>query len=196
MGAYGSPETYPYPKDAQNQSKASKTPKPFYKCAWFWAGLAMLAIALIGGGVSTESLLVLAGMYCAYGFVHHMVMFLYNMWKNRNFKHNLLIALSCVVMFGVFGVALNESYPGVPQPAINLAQPFALQLTSEIYDSLQKGMAYPDVCNLIGAEGTLYQESGFGETATKAYYWGTSEKNIYAGFIDGKLYDKGRVGMD
>lgn len=191
MGVYGSPETYPFPDDPKMKPKPPRprkensAPKPLWKRWWFWVCFlwALLCFGLLG--ISGQSAFGVFGTYCIFGFFYNGFRLVVNIVRGNSVKPAIKGMAMAVIAFILMGIILSQpqTQTGVP--------------TKAMYDKLSAGMSYEQVCEIMGVEGTLYHESGLESAgnAVQAYYWGTKNNNLYVGFADGKLYDKGQTGL-
>lgn len=199
MGAYGSPDTYPYEtlKNKPN-GKPPRPPrkkpddKPIWKRWWFWVNAFWVVSGLALTGVTLVNVIAAVFGCCIFTIVYNAIRFLIHLWTKRSLKGPIF----CVaVAFGIMiacGLVLNATGYS---PAGTTAN--KIELTKSLYDQIEQGMRYDEVCNLLGGEGVLYHESGFEESNSevKAYYWGTEKQNLYVGFLNGAVYDKGQSGL-
>lgn len=197
MGAYGSPETYPYPNDPKEPRDSKHQPeqglKPIYKYVSFWVCLALLVTTFLMEDFEGKYL----GLYsacCVVCFVNNLLMLAIRLFRGQKVKMNLLgmaISIALFLYGGFLGMGDAASTERGGFSAQNAALPTRAQ-----YDQFTQGMTYNEACDIMGAEGVLYHESGFeGENGTKSYYWGTQECHLYASFFEGKMQGKGQNGI-
>lgn len=199
MGAYGSPDTYPY--EALNNKPGGKPPrpprkesgrKPIWKRWWFWVNALWAVLGIAVGGVKLSNTATVAVGCCLFAIVYNAIRFLIHLWTNRSLKGPAVCVAAALGIMMACGLTLNAIGYSPTSAVANQTQ-----LTKSLYDQIQQGMGYDEVCDLLGSKGVLYHESGFEESNSevKAYYWGTEKQNLYVGFLNGVVYDKGQTGL-
>lgn len=184
MGLYGSPETYPFknatPPEKRPPREKSEKGKNILRRWWFWILLVWTIIGLASNGISKNSISGLIGSYSVFTFFYNGVLLAVNIIRTKSIKQSLALMGIAVLVFLLVGMISSTT---APTP------------TKDQYDQIEQGMSYSAVCEIMGSDGTLYHESGFGESGVEAYYWGTQTQNLYVGFLNGAVYDKGQTGL-
>lgn len=186
MGLYGSPETYPFenatPPEKKPPRERTEKNKNLLRRWWFWLLLVWTIIGLASTGISKNSIVGLVGSYCIFMFFYNGVLLAVNIIKAKPIKQSLVLMGAAVLMFLMIGLISGNTSVYTP--------------TKEQYDQIKQGMSYSAVREIMGADGTLYHESGFDNiNGVQAYYWGTQSQNLYVGFLNGAVYDKGQTGL-
>lgn len=199
MGAYGSPDTYPY--EALNNNPGGKPPrpprkesghKPIWKRWWFWVNAIWVLLCLVSTEPTMQNWSGMIGGCCFFAIAYNAIRFLVHLWTGRPLMDPIIcvvVAFGIIIAFGALaGNTDNVSVDAHSEQTV---------LTRDVYDQITQGMSYQEVCDLLGGDGVLYHESGFEQSNNdvEAYYWGTEKQNLYVGFLNGVVYDKGQTGL-
>lgn len=70
--------------------------------------------------------------------------------------------------------------------------------TINLFNSIQTGMTYDEVKNLIGCDGTLSTESSYGDSNMKIYYWYAKNgiSNMTISFMNNEVSAKSQIGLN
>lgn len=118
----------------------------------------------------------------------------------KNLKsHGCLAGVSiflCVIVVCIFIAALSGSKDEI---SADLSEATAELITLDEFNTIQNGMSYEEVVEIIGSEGEASSTATVGDITTSIYMWkgkGSVGANANVTFIDNKVSAKAQFGLE
>ena len=118
----------------------------------------------------------------------------------KNLKsHGCLAGVSiflCVIVVCIFIAALSGSKDEI---SADLSEATAELITLDEFNTIQNGMSYEEVVEIIGSEGEASSTATVGDITTSIYMWkgkGSIGANANVTFIDNKVSAKAQFGLE
>ena len=118
----------------------------------------------------------------------------------KNLKsHGCLASISiflCVIVVCIFIAALSGSKDEI---SADLSEATAELITLDEFNTIQNGMSYEEVVEIIGSEGEASSTATVGDITTSIYMWkgkGSIGANANVTFIDNKVSAKAQFGLE
>ena len=118
----------------------------------------------------------------------------------KNLKsHGCLAGVSiflCVIVVCIFIAALSGSKDEISK---ELSEATAELITLDEFNTIQNGMSYEEVVEIIGSEGEASSTATVGDITTSIYMWkgkGSIGANANVTFIDNKVSAKAQFGLE
>ena len=118
----------------------------------------------------------------------------------KNLKsHGCLAGVSiflCVIVVCIFIAALSGSKDEISK---ELSEATAELITLDEFNTIQNGMSYEEVVEIIGSEGEASSTATVGDITTSIYMWkgkGSVGANANVTFIDNKVSAKAQFGLE
>ena len=120
--------------------------------------------------------------------------------NKKNLKsHGCLAGVSiflCVIVVCIFIAALSGSKDEISE---DLSEATAELITLDEFNTIQNGMSYEEVVEIIGSEGEASSTATVGDITTSIYMWkgkGSVGANANVTFIDNKVTAKAQFGLE
>ena len=118
----------------------------------------------------------------------------------KNLKsHGCLAGVSiflCVIVVCIFIAALSGSKDEISE---DISESTAELITLDEFNTIQNGMSYEEVVEIIGSEGEASSTATGGDITTSIYMWkgkGSVGANANVTFIDNKVSAKAQFGLE
>lgn len=118
----------------------------------------------------------------------------------KNLKsHGCLAGVSiflCVIVACIFIAALSGSKDEISE---DISEATAELITLDEFNTIQNGMSYEEVVEIIGSEGEASSTATVGDITTSIYMWkgkGSVGANANVTFIDNKVSAKAQFGLE
>lgn len=118
----------------------------------------------------------------------------------KNLKsHGCLAGVSiflCVIVVCIFIAALSGSKDEISE---DISEATAELITLDEFNTIQNGMSYEEVVEIIGSEGEASSTATVGDITTSIYMWkgkGSIGANANVTFIDNKVSAKAQFGLE
>lgn len=118
----------------------------------------------------------------------------------KNLKsHGCLAGVSiflCVIVVCIFIAALSGSKDEISE---DISEATAELITLDEFNTIQNGMSYEEVVEIIGSEGEASSTATVGDITTSIYMWkgkGSVGANANVTFIDNKVTAKAQFGLE
>ncbi len=118
----------------------------------------------------------------------------------KNLKsHGCLAGVSiflCVIVVCIFIAALSGSKDEI---SADLSEATAELITLDEFNTIQNGMSYEEVVEIIGSEGEASSTATVGDITTSIYMWkgkGSVGANANVTFIDNEVSAKAQFGLE
>ncbi len=118
----------------------------------------------------------------------------------KNLKsHGCLAGVSiflCVIVVCIFIAALSGSKDEISE---DISEATAELITLDEFNTIQNGMSYEEVVEIIGSEGEASSTATVGDITTSIYMWkgkGSVGANANVTFIDNKVSAKAQFGLE
>lgn len=102
----------------------------------------------------------------------------------------------CVIVVCIFVAALSGSKDEISE---ELSEATAELITLDEFNTIQNGMSYEEVVEIIGSEGEASSTATVGDITTSIYMWkgkGSVGANANVTFIDNKVSAKAQFGLE
>lgn len=99
----------------------------------------------------------------------------------------IMVIVAVVVVMFIIGIMSQNDY----EKKANYYANSSVQITIETFNKIGDGLTYNQVCEIIGFQGKLVEDSG----VVKKYSWEQKGKSINVTFLNDKLLSKGQSGL-
>lgn len=103
----------------------------------------------------------------------------------------IMVIVAVVVVMFVIGIMSQNEYEKAKENYSNNYINNSVQITMDKFKSIENGLTYNQVCEIIGFQGTLASEQG----SIKEYTWTSNEQTIKVMFLNEKVMSKGQSGL-